>query len=339
MPFLKKQFNPIIFIALMGTSALALASDFVLKNTFLAFFAPLLSFGVLFVFLWNYYVFLKHFFSKNFRESLKNPKKANLYSAMPIASALLAIIFSLIKLPFLANYQIFLSFLFWLNSLIFSLVFIILVPINLKFRSKIEHIAGTWFLPPVGLFVLINAGSVLALKNFSLADTIILINLFLFGPAFVLYFLTLNLLYFKSKIQEGIFEKALPAFHIVLAPVAVSILALLFQAKLMMQNDFLNIAESFLLFAKIYSLIMFGYGLWLLAGLITLYVRAILEKQKIPFSELWWAFVFPTGAFVLATINMSLTFGLNIFKVIYISLFYVFLVLWFYVFWRFIKNY
>ena len=159
-----------------------------------------------------------------------------------------------------------------------------------------------------------------------------LINLFLLGPAFVLYFLTLTLVYFRSKFYELSQEKIAPTFNIVLAPVAVSILAMITTSKLLMEYDVFSFNTAFLSISKIYSIIMFGYGLWVLSGLLSLYYKIIKEKEKIPFSELWWAFIFPIGAFTLATVNLH-SFAINFMfvEMVYYLLYLILFILWTYV--------
>ncbi len=332
----KKPLNLIVFVALMGTSALALASQIIFQNTFFHFLAVGLEIGVILVFLYYFILLLEHIFLwKGFLENIKNPAKANLYSAMPIAAALITIMLITIKLPLFTSYNLTLAFIFWLISVLFSLFFVIIIPINLKFRSQLQHISGSWFLPPVGLFVLITAGSTLALKLVNLKEFIAFMNLFLLGPAFILYFLTLNLIYYKSKIQIEMEEKMMPTFHIVLAPVAVSILAMLSTAKLLSKTPLVlplsNIVPIFSNLSFIYSLIIYGYGLWVILGLSALYYRTIKEKKNIPFSELWWVFVFPTGAFVLATVNLYQIFSLAFLQWIYYIFYFILLALWLYV--------
>lgn len=335
----KINLNLIVFIALMGTSALALSTKLIFSNILTNAFSYLLEIFVIIFFLIHFSKFILHIFEKKgFTENLKNPAKSNLYSAIPIASALISIMLIQIGLPYFSEYNIYLSTLFWFISLVFSLIFVILVPINLKFRAKPQQVFGTWFLPPVGVFVLITAGSILALKFSYLSSYIIPINFLLLGPAFILYFLTLGLVYFRTKFHELKEAKIAPTFNIVLAPVGVSILAVITTSKLILKYSFLNLGSLFLDITKLYSLIMFGYGLWILLGLSFLYYRIIKEKGKVPLSELWWAFVFPIGAFTLASINLYSLTNLLFIKVIYFILYFILSILWAYVFLNQIKK-
>ena len=330
----KEKLSLVIFIALMGTSTLALTSNLIFNNFLTDAFSYILELSIIIVFLFYFSKFVVHIFKKkDFVENLRDPLKSNLYSSIPIAAALISLMLTNIGLPYLNQHTGSLSIFFWLLSLIFSLIFVVLVPINLKFKSKVEHVSGTWFLPPVGLFVLITAGSTLTLKTGFLPRYMFLINLLLFGPAFVLYFLTLTLVYFRSKFYELSQEKIAPTFNIVLAPVAVSILAMISTSKLLLKYDLFDLSGTFLGISRVYSIVIFGYGLWILFGLLSLYYKIIKQKEKIPFSELWWAFVFPTGAFTLATINLhSFVVNFPFFEGIYYLLYFILLFLWIYIF-------
>jgi len=127
-------------------------------------------------------------------------------------------------------------------------------------------------------------------------------------------------------------KKQPPAFNIVLAPAGVSILAMITTSKALLKYNVLDFSFLFSDISKIYSVLMFGYGLWVSFGLISLYYRIIKEKEKIPFSELWWAFIFPTGAFTLATVNLySFIVSFLFVKILYYLLYFILLIIWFYV--------
>jgi len=298
-----KPLNPAIFVALMGTSALAISTELIFDNVASHTFATLLELSVISIFIYFFALFLFQLLTSHtgLIEELIHPLKSNMYPGIPIAAALIAIMLAKIGLPYLHQGDSILASAFWAISLFFAVVFVVVIPINIKFRSKLDHVVGTWFIPPVGLFVLASAGAVLGIRLPSLAYTISFINLVLLGPAFVLYFLTLSMLYFRTVFHKMPDHPLTPTFNIVLAPVGVSIMAVLLTSKLMQSADFFGLAETFAGIAKLYSIVMFGYGLWVLLGLSALYRRMVKERGSIPFSEIWWAFVFPLGAFVLAS--------------------------------------
>ncbi len=330
----KVQIDLSMFVALMGTLTLAISSKLIFDNSISNSFAYLLEISSILIYTIYFFKFLIHVFNKSFVEALKDPSKSSLYSSSAIAAALISLALLQVGIPG-SSAQIInsLSVSFWAISLFFSLFFVIVIPISLKFRAKPEQVTGIWFLPSASLFVLISAGSIIALKIPSLTNLIILLNSLVFGPAFVLYFLTLTLVYYRSKFYPINEKKITPTFNIVLAPVAVSILAVISMSKLFLKNDVFGFAELFVGISKLYSIMMFGYGLWVLAGLILLYLRILKEHKSIPFSQLWWAFVFPIGAFTLATVNLyHFILSFVFIKYIYYTLYAILLLLWLQVF-------
>ncbi len=330
---IKIKFNLIIFIALMGSAVLALLTKILFKNDLSLFFSYFLEMVIIILFSLYFICFIVHLFKKeSFFNNLKNPKSINFYSAIPIVAALISIMLIMIGLPYFYGNGLNLSLFFWVLSLILGLFFLVVVPINLKFRAKVEDVLATWFLPPVGIFVIVTAGSIVATKFVNWAENIIIINFLLLGPAFILYFLTLNLIYFRSKFYEINQQKILPTFNILLAPVGVSILATLNLAKLILEYNFLGWGDFFVSLSKIYSLIIYGYGLWVVLGLIYFYIRMIIEKSKIDFSEIWWAFIFPLAAFTLATITIyNFIIPIIFFKLLTYILYIILLLLWVYI--------
>ncbi|MDN5328109.1 MAG: Voltage-dependent anion channel [Candidatus Woesearchaeota archaeon] len=101
----------------------------------------------------------------------------------------------------------------------------------------------------------------------------------------------------------------------------------------------LGLGTLFSQLAKIYSLIIYVYGLWVISALISLYIRLSKEIGKIPFSSPWWAFVFPVVTFDIATFNLYSVFQILFFKIIYISLYVILLTLWCYVIFNKLREY
>jgi len=335
-----KPVNPMIFIALMGTSALALASGLIFDNPVMTTFSVVLELSVIGIFAWFFGAFLLQIVTQRARlvEELKHPIRANMYPGIAIASSLIVLMLLKIGIPYLGAYNRVLAVAFWVISIIFSVVFVVMIPINLKFRAKLNHVVGTWFIPPVGLFVLVSAGAVLGAQVSSLAYALSFLNLVLLGPAFVLYFLTLAMLYFRTVFHEMPQHSMTPTFNIVLAPVGVSIMAMLLTSKLLLSHDFFGIAGLFSGIARIYSVVMLGYGLWVLLGLLALYWRIIGERGILPFSEVWWAFIFPLGAFVLACSNLYSAFDVPFIRILYYGLYLVLLLLWTFVLYSHVRT-
>ena len=326
-----KEFSPIWFVSIMGTSALALGTNIYMGNLLIfkgfARFLLIISFLFFLYFLSILIVRLFKYPQKVFNE-FNFALSANLYAAIPIASSLIVMMLITIGLPFLnKSFLIEVEYILWLFSLILAILFVVIVPINLKFKSKIDDVLGVWFLPPVGLFVLDSAGSLLATQIPSLMEIIAFINIILLGPAFVLYFLTLTLVYFRSKFTKMPPSQFAPTFFIVLAPVGVSIIAILSLNKIIQIDNIFNMANMFNIFSKLYASTMWGYGLWVILGLSLLTFRFI-KAHKIHFSPTWWAFIFPLGAFTNSTFNITKVMPIKFVSITGYILYFSLLIFW-----------
>lgn len=332
----RKYVNLFDFIGIMSTATVIIASKMLFwSNWIISIFINILIILLILFFIFKFIHFIVSLFNKKFLLENWNISKINLFSAIAISSALISILFNISSFIELSNYYIYISLWFWLLSLVLWIIFILLIPINLKFKSKIENVNWSWFIPPVGLFVIIMAGSILAINFGPINQYMSIINLMLLWPAFMIYLLTLSLVYYRSKFIELWNTWILPSFHIVLAPVAVSILAISNTSKMFIKYWFLWIENIFEKISQIYSITFIWYGIWVFISLIILYYNTIKKNKKIPFSDLWWAFVFPTGAFCISLISIKSTIISNIFFNVFIYIVYwILLIIWSYMIYK-----
>ncbi len=302
----KKPLNVFVFLWIMSTAILAISSKMIFWNIVVTKILYIIQVLLLLLFMLKLIHFLSNIFDiKNFIKNIKSLEKTNLYSAIAISSALISILFSINPISYLWDYNLYISITLWIIWILLWIIFVLVIPINLKFYSKIENVNWSWFIPPVWIFVIIISGSILWLKLWDFWNTMSLINLMLLGPAFVLYLLTLALVYFRSKFVWLNKSNIAPTFNIVLAPVAVSIIAMISTANLLNVNNFLWISSFFSDITKLYSLIFLWYGIWVFLSLMLLYIKIIKNHKKIPFSDIWRAFIFPIWAFSTAILNIK----------------------------------
>lgn len=332
----KNHVNLFDFVGVMSTAVLIIASKMIFgQNSIVSFLLQILTILLILFFIFKFIQFVINLFDKKFLENNWDVSKINLFSAIAISSALISILFNIVPLDKIWDMNLYLSLCFWSIGLILWIIFILLIPVNLKFKSKIENVNWSWFIPPVGLFVIIMAWSILALNFEYINQYMAIINLMLFGPAFMIYLLTLSLIYYRSKFVELWNSWIIPSFHIVLAPVAVSILAILNTSSMITKYGFLWIESIFQKISYIYSLIFIWYGLWIFVSLIILYYKTIKQHRKIPFSDLRWAFVFPTWAFNISLLTIKDNIISNMFLDIFIYIVYlVLLIMWIYMIYK-----
>ncbi len=315
-------FSPRWFISVMGTAALANIYQLLSKGQPGFFHTAAVFFLMLALIAYPVFlVLMAARFVKAWDLIKKEWRHANLiqfYSAISIAAALCAAGLVNIPLGFVSEAFVKASaWLFWWVSCLTGVFFIFLTPYQVIVGSHAEpkRVLGFWFLPPVGLYVLVFSGNFLMMHaaNPAMTGAMLLFNALLLGLASVLTGVIYAL--FLGRILLYPFPKkdVAPNFMIALAPVGVAIVA--FNTFLQLLNGsgsaFFDV-KMLSGFIQGGSLLLWGFGLWWLLmslGLIITYF----VKQGIPVTLGYWAFIFPPAAFTLATLVLA---GIPVFSVL-----------------------
>lgn len=220
------------------------------------------------------------------REEVKldfnHPVKMNFFGAISISMLLLA------QAYLEMNTSI--SFTFWSLGAILQaiLTLVILSKLIWTFSFKIEQFNPAWFIPIVGNIIVPLAGSfhVDADVNWMFFST---------GIVFSIVYTTIfiNRIFFHPPLPT----KLLPTFFILMAPPAIGFVS------------YIKLAGGMDTFAYIL------YGTALTIGLLLLF--QLKRFMQIPFFISWWAFLFPSAAMTIATVEMYLDHG----KVLYHGMF------------------
>ena len=268
---------------------------------FLKYFAWILSILAILFFI----VFLIMFslrvlkFPQEVKKDLAHPIVANFFACIFISSAVIvAIIWNVLTPLWWCLNPILSSKIFYIIALILWTIIPVLVPFMLTISEKVDskHAIGIWFLPPVGIFVLIFAWNFMALHGIW-TNWIPYISIFYMGIAFMLYFLVSSMIYSRLKFQPLPAPEVAPSFVIWLAPIWVSIIALNTFGKVLDKNNLFHWNLDFIHgFIQVLSSMIAWYGFWwfILTILILWYY---LIKKSIPYTLGWWALVFPIAAF------------------------------------------
>ncbi|MFP4157855.1 MAG: hypothetical protein ACLFU4_09590 [Opitutales bacterium] len=309
-------FSPRWFIAIMGTGAVAnilqlmdRGADGYLHGLAVALLtASVLAFPLALALLCGRLLIDRQML----RRELEHSSLVQFYSAIFIAAAVCATGLVKIPLAFVSPGTVMgTAKVFWFISLGLGLVLAVFTPwriITLN-HGEIRRILGFWFLPPVGLFVVVFAGNFLALKTGDRVwiEHVAVLNAFLMGAA-----LFLSLMLFTMFLLRGLtfpFPPSMdvvPSFTIGLAPVGVSIIALLSYLPLIGQAEALAFAPLAVMepIVKAFAVLLWGFGFWwmLVSVLITL-IAAM--RKGVPVTLGYWAFVFPPAAYTLATLMLA----------------------------------
>lgn len=163
---------------------------------------------------------------------------------------------------------------------------------------------GGWFIPPV-VTIIIPVALAALVPHVGARDARLLLVLgyATFGMGFVLFLLTMGLLFARLVLHPLPPAALAPTVWIALGPVGVGALAALALARAMpaaVPGAAAAVATPSLLFASA----LWGFGVWWLAVAVALLVR-YLRAGGFAFHLGWWAFTFPLGAFTVATLSIA----------------------------------
>lgn len=163
---------------------------------------------------------------------------------------------------------------------------------------------GGWFIPPVVTIIIPMVLTPLAAHvDQGSARLMVAVGYAFFGMGFLLFLLTLGLVYDRLILHPLPPAALAPSVWIGLGPVGVAALARLALAKAgapMWEEA----AAAVHLVTQIVSTAVWGFGLWwlmLVAALLMRYRR----NDVIAFHLGWWAFVFPLGAYTVASATIA----------------------------------
>lgn len=163
---------------------------------------------------------------------------------------------------------------------------------------------GGWFIPPVvAVIVPMALAPLIPRVDPGTGRTLLGIGYTFFGIGFILFLLTVGLLHDRLILHPLPAAPLAPTLWIGLGPIAVSALAPMSLAKAGAPT-WGGDAHLIMVITQIVSTTIWGFGLWWLAMSVALLVRYA-RMGGVPFHLGWWAFVFPLGAYVVATLTLA----------------------------------
>lgn len=316
-----RYFSPRWFIAIMGTGAVAnilqllagkatgplhTAAEVLLWTSVIAFPVMLLLIGVRLV------IDCRMVFRELAHSSL-----VQFYSALFISAAICTT--GLLKIPSgLAGdaTTLFLAKAFWIFAVVTGSAKAVFTPwriITLN-HGEPKRVLGFWFLPPVGLFVIVFAGNFLAMAAGSSTwqSAIFVVNTVLLGAAVFQTLMLFTIFLFRSLTYPFPRPDVLPSFAIGLAPVGVSIIALLSYLPLLQLIAPPGLGDLAVLQPVVkFGLVLFwGFGFWwLLVSFFTIVTG--FNRGKVPVTLGYWAFIFPPAAYTLSSLLLGQATGIQ----------------------------
>ena len=308
-----KNFNPVWFAAVLGLGGITLTSVLIAK----IFSVPYLNFFAVFLFYFNLVLFLFLFtiwllklvaYFSSLVGELKHTTIAGFHSLMPAAAIMISINFSKIGQSFsLWQYQN-ISILFWVIGAFFEFILLTLTIYFLVVNEnmQINFINGGWLVPPVAALLTSIAGLEIIkfISTPKLSENILWINYFFFGVGIFIFLLFIISLFSKIFFFEKLNPKIFPSLWITLVPFSLISLSLPLFAR-ETASYLPKIRDALMSIGILFNPMLIGIGMWLLAFLIMLTYHYS-KKIKLPYSEGWWAFVFPVASVSLASLNYAI---------------------------------
>lgn len=186
---------------------------------------------------------------------------------------------------------------------------------------------GGWFIPPV-VTIIVPVATAALVPHVGARDARLLLVLgyATFGMGFVLFLLTLGLLFARLVLHPLPPAALAPTVWIALGPVGVGALAALGLARQMPVASSATagaVGTVSLLFASA----LWGFGLWWLGIAAALLVR-YLRAGGFGFHLGWWAFTFPLGAFTVATLTIGRAWQTPVLEVLGAALYLMLVATW-----------
>jgi len=308
-----KSFSPAWFTMVMGTGSLAnifyLWREHWLPGKNLGIILGALN-AVLFLLILVPWIirWFSHF--AQLKKELDHPVTGNFFVTMPLAAIILGSNFALMGGAFFGKSIVYFCSLAWLIGVIGALLFGTYAGYNLMRKERIEPAETNfaWLIPPVGSMAVPLIGTplikLLAANSPFFAREVFLINVIFFGVGFFL-FIFIGAIVFTRLALHALPPMAFtPTFWIPLGPIgvaAISLMGLADTAKalgLLASNDLVYFTAT----------IIWGAGLWFL-GLALLITLRNIRKERMPFTLSWWAYIFPLGAYTMATLKVAAYYG------------------------------
>lgn len=292
-----QNFAPGWFAAVMGTGALAIAS-FHFGHTFplLSYWAWALHFAnfLLFIVLAVPWIGRWIFRREAAMNTLRHPVQAFFYPTFSIALLILAAQATVFHGPTVLGLV-----LWWAGALLtYIFSFVVLYHVFRGEHVALDHVTPGMYIPPVGLVVIPMAGGpLLVLQPAALVEPALVLNYLGLGAGMGMYVSFLALTLFRFVLHKPLHGVLAPTVWIQLAPIGVIVISLL---NLVDQTPAISNFDAFLVLA----LLLWGFGVWwtLMCLLLTAAAR---RAGQLPFALSWWAFTFPLGAFVAASLRLS----------------------------------
>ena len=330
-----KTLGPEWFSPSMGTGSVTIAC--LMVSIYIPIFQTIAAvfFSItLFLFVLVFFLFLSRFkkYPNETKQDLFHPIKSNFFPMMPIS--IIVIDIALHKYNTLVFHSTFIEYithiLFWIGTFgIFLFGWEIILVTFINVHVKPDHANFGWFIPPVSHLIIPVLGLSLAphLPPSIYTSILVIISCIASGIGFFLFLFVGSLIYHRYTYLNLPISKIAPTFLIGIAPTSIIVIIL---SKLMVIPPHISFGFDFTqlgAFFGMISLIFWGFSVWWIVlsfGLLVHYVK----NRNHHFYISWWAYIFPSGIFIIATGVMESMLHESLFTIIFIMLTVILMGMW-----------
>ncbi len=314
-----KNFNPAVFASVMGTGAVGLVTY---RYSF--YWSPLKDLGIaltylnaaLYLILLIPWLLRWVLYRKEALEDLRHPSKGHFYGTIGAATVVLAAQLIMTLHDLTAAWYL------WLWGIVLTIIFAFWMSYEVFIAGEVDlrHLSPAWYIPPVALVILPFGSIFMKTTSGYTSQFVIAVNYLGWGAGFFLYLVLYAVVTLRFIRHELMPPQMAPLIWMNLGPIGASITALF----ALIRNSTIPIPEEpFMVFA----FFVWGLGFWWLVMATALTLHYI-RNLSLPYSGVWWAFVFPLGAFTNATLDIGSVFGLSLMKHFGFILMWPLLVIW-----------
>ncbi len=332
-----KTFAPGWFASVMGTAVIVVAlfvfqSVFPFAKTLEPFFlfVSILLFLILII-PWTLRWFL---YPADVRHDLSHPVSAAFFPTMPISMLIIGIALEKIGAGIFSESLLWnILQTLWVVGSAGILIFTLTILNDFFHKTEVQWETSTlgWLIPPVSALLVPVLGISLAthFQGTTWGVLNLMTSLIFTGFGSILFILVMSLVFIRYIFHPMPPAHLAPTLWVGIAPTSIlTIIALKFTKPLALFFEATpEIEETLNFLSKPLGVMFWGFALFwfLLAVVITLGVH---QKSSVPFALSWWAFVFPVGAFTVATGVLFQAIPLAFFQWIGLSALSFLLILW-----------
>lgn len=281
-----RYFPIILFASVMGFAAVSIAiinleNIYQLNSIASSIFVTLTT--ILFVLNGGILIYRFIRYLENVKQDFNHPVKVNFFATISISLLLLAVLY--------VDIQYHVSFVFWLAGMVLQLLLTLIILTKLLWNAPfdLKLFTPATFIPIVGNLVVPIGGFAYVSEQ---------INWFFLAIGLFFSIVYIVFVFYRLFFVAPLPPPMLPSIFIALAPPSVGFVA------------YTTAIDTVDVFAQI----LYGLALFFGLFLIIQFVRMI----QGPFFITMWAFLFPTGAFTIATVQMYHETGYLLYEILYL---------------------